>query len=132
MIDWRFYVQAAIAMFMITAPFDPVKILFFNSTIEQQGKKRWPSAIPLIAGAGAIVTIITITSQDESVDALLAALLGAIVVAVACLISFNSLGGLVAKANPRTTALLVRIGGLLLATIGTQMLLGGLKNLFAA
>lgn len=128
MIDWRFYVQAAIAMFMITAPFDPVKILFFNSTIEQQGKKRWPSAIPLIAGAGAIVTIITITSQDESVDALLAA----IVVAVACLISFNSLGGLVAKANPRTTALLVRIGGVLLATIGTQMLFGGLKNFFAA
>ena len=36
MIDWHFYVQAAIAMFMITAPIDPVKILFFNTTIEQQ------------------------------------------------------------------------------------------------
>lgn len=31
----------------------------------------------------------------------------------------------------KATALLTRIGGLLLATIGTQMLLGGLKEFFA-
>jgi len=31
-----------------------------------------------------------------------------------------------------STAVLVRIGGLLLATIGTQMVLGGIKKFFAA
>ena len=44
--------------------------------------------------------------------------------------SFAWLGGLIAKLKPTATALLVRIGGLLLATIGTQMLLGGLKAYF--
>ncbi len=209
MIDWHFYVQAAIAMFMITSPIDPVKILFFNTTIERQGRQRAPAAlfvatvvlailagaalvgrqlldllginldafsvvggvviagmgfdmlnggrptraqgrsieddgpseksglvmplsIPLIAGPGAIVTIITITSQEDSIDTLLAAFLGAAVVAVASFVSFAYLGGLIAKLKPTATALLVRIGGLLLATIGTQMLLGGLKNFFGS
>ena len=209
LIDWHFYVQAAIAMFMITAPIDPVKILFFNTTIEQQGRKRSPAAlfvagvvfailagaalvgrqllellginldafsvvgglviagmgfdmlnggkptraqgretaeegpseesglimplsIPLIAGPGAIVTIITITSQEDSADTIFAALIGAAVVGLGAFIAFNFLGDLISRAKPTTTALLVRIGGLLLATIGTQMFLGGLKNFFAA
>ena len=40
------------------------------------------------------------------------------------------LGGLIAKLSRQATALLIRIGGLLLATIGAQMFLGGLKNFF--
>ena len=49
------------------------------------------------------------------------------------LITFASmqwLGGLVSRLSRQTTALLVRVGGLLLATIGAQMFLGGLKNFF--
>ena len=50
------------------------------------------------------------------------------------LVTFGSLawlGGLISKLSPQATALLVRVGGLLLATIGAQMFLGGLKNFFA-
>lgn len=196
-------------MIVITAPPDPAKIVFFNTTIARQGKARTtsaffvagvvlailvgaalvgrellgllginldafsvvgglviagmgfemlyggvpskaqggktqeegpdddsglilPLATPLIAGPGAIVTIITISSIQDKPDALLAALIGALAVALLAFVSFKWFGGAISRLSPKATALLVRIGGLLLATIGTQMLLGGLKNFFAA
>ncbi len=207
--DVNFYVQAAISMFVITAPVDPAKILFFNTTIERDGKQRPTSALlvagvvfgilvgvafvgrellellgidldafrvvggvvitgmgfemlyggipskaqgqsieeagpkqdsglimplstPLIAGPGAIVTTISITSASETNEPLVAALIGAAVVAVAAFVAFQWLGGAIAMMSDKATALTVRIGGLILATIGVQMLLGGLKNFFAA
>lgn len=90
-----------------------------------------PLSIPLIAGPGAIVTAITIASQGPDIDGLIAALAGAITVAAIVFASLNWLGGLIAKLSRQATALLIRVGGLLLATIGAQMFLGGLKNFFA-
>ena len=207
--DLNFILQAVISMVVITAPPDPSKVVFFNTTITLLGKKRTPAALfvagvvlailvgsalvgreflellginmhafsvvgglviaamgfemlyggapskaqggktleegpqdnsglilplatPLIAGPGAIVTIITISSAQNNPDALIAALLGAATVAILVFVSFEWFGGAISKLSPRATALLVRIGGLLLATIGTQMLLGGLKNFFAS
>ena len=258
--DWQFFVQAAIAMVVITAPPDPAKILLFNSTIERQGRNRsaaaWlvagivfgilavsalvgrellellginldafsvvgglviagmglemlyggapsraqggkersklaesssaaasgaanpgtastettgaasgptgtaspgaigertaqarvpepaatdedeglimPLSTPLIAGPGAIVTIITISSIDDGLGTLMAALVAAAVVAVVTFASFRWLGDAISRLSPRATALLMRLGGLLLATIGTQMMLGGLKAFFAS
>ncbi len=204
--DLNFILQAVISMIVITAPPDPAKIVFFNTTIERQGKARTasalfvsgvvlgilvgaalvgkeflellginldafsvvgglviagmgfemlyggvpskaqggktqaegpdddsglilPLAVPLIAGPGAIVTIITISSGPNP-NALVAALIGAAAVAVLAFVSFEWFGGAISRLNPKATALMVRIGGLLLATIGTQMLLGGLKNFF--
>ena len=57
---------------------------------------------------------------------------GVAAVAVVAFVGFVWLGGLLAKVSPSATALLMRLGGLLLATIGVQMLLGGLKSFFAA
>ncbi len=208
MIGWQFYVQAVIAMLVITTPPDPAKVLLFNSIIDRQDRKRTASAVfvgvvvfgilavsaligrellellginldafsvvgglviagmgfemlyggktsraqgrdieeegpkddsglilplstPLIAGPGAIVTIITITSVEDSLDTLAAALLGAAAVGVVAFASYQWLGGAVSRLSASATALLLRIGGLLLATIGVQMLLGGLKNFFA-
>jgi multiple antibiotic resistance protein len=209
MFDWNFYVQAAVSLLVITAPIDPVKILFFNTTIERDGKARTPSAllvsfvvlgilvgvalvgrellellginldafrvvggvviagmgfemlyngvpskaqgqkieeegptedsglimplsIPLIAGPGAIVATISIASASDAIEPLVAALIGAVAVALAAFVAFQWLGGAIARLSPRATALIVRIGGLILATIGVQMLLGGLKNFFVA
>ena len=91
-----------------------------------------PLSTPLLAGPGAIVTAITIASFNDSIEPLLAALLGALAVAVVVFVSFEWLGGVISRLSPQATALLVRIGGLLLATIGAQMMLGGLKNFFAS
>ena len=89
-----------------------------------------PLSIPLIAGPGAIVTAITISSRGQDIDGYIAAIAGAITVAIVTFASMNYLGGFIAKLSRQATALLIRIGGLLLATIGAQMFLGGLKNFF--
>lgn len=89
-----------------------------------------PLAIPLIAGPGAIVTAVSITASNAQYG-LMGALLGSAAVAIVAFVSFRWLGGLLAQVPERTTALLLRLGGMLLATIGLQMLLGGLKRFFA-
>ena len=206
--DFEALGQAIISLLVITAPFDPVKILFFNQAVTEppqprtsaalrvavyvmlvlggaalagreilgllgiqlhafsavggliimlmgfemlygggssstQGEKRRqagpeqgdalliPLTLPLIAGPGAIATTITLSARDESFDAVVVALVAVGVVAVVAFVSFAWLGGVLAKARPATVAVLVRIGGLLLATIGAQMMLGGLKGFFA-
>ena len=91
-----------------------------------------PLAIPLLAGPGAIVTAISISSTNDSMEPLIAAFAGAVAVAIVAFASFEWLGGLISRLSPTATAVLVRIGGLLLATIGAQMVLGGLKKFFAA
>ena len=65
-------------------------------------------------------------------EPLIAAFAGAVAVAIVAFVSFEWLGGLISRLSPTSTAVLVRIGGLLLATIGAQMVLGGLKKFFAA
>jgi multiple antibiotic resistance protein len=207
-VDWNFLAQSIIAMLVITAPPDPVKLLFFNSIIARKGTPRtaaalqvaitvlivlgvgalagaqiaqllginldafsvvggivvagmgfemlyggaaskaqgkdaaksgpdedsglvMPLAIPLIAGPGAIVTAVTISTSNPDYG-MIASLSGVAAVAVVSFIGFQWLGALLAKISPNATALLMRLGGLLLATIGVQMLLGGLKRFFAA
>jgi multiple antibiotic resistance protein len=90
-----------------------------------------PLAIPLIAGPGAIVTAVTITTSNPD-HGLVASLIAVAAVAVVTFVGFQWLGGLLAKLPANATALLMRLGGLLLSTIGVQMLLGGLKKFFAS
>ncbi len=91
-----------------------------------------PLATPLLAGPGAITTVITISTFNSSGEATAVALVGAAVTAAAIFASLAWLGGAIAKMSDRATALLARLGGVLLATLGTQMLLGGLKQFFEA
>ena len=206
-INGGFYLQAIIAMFMITSPPDPVKILFFNSIIEKGGQNRYRAAVqvaltvgiilagsvligkalleamginlgafgivggvvvagmgfemlyggqpsktqgqeveaegpddgasllmplstPLIAGPGAITTAITIAAANESAEASLVGLIAVGVVMVAIVLSFTFLGGLIAKMSAKATAILMRFGGLLLATIGLQLALSGIRTFY--
>lgn len=99
-----------------------------NPDADESNGLIMPLAIPLIAGPGAIVTAVTISSDSDM--GIWVALIGAAAVGLTTFVSFRWLGGLLAKFSPRTTALMLRLGGMLLATIGTQMLLGGLKKYF--
>ncbi|MGK7937413.1 MAG: MarC family protein [Xenococcaceae cyanobacterium] len=207
-IDADFYIRSIISMLVITTPFDPVKILFFNEAISNPPRSRTKAAVkvasnvfiilggaaivgrpflnllginlnafsavgglvialmgfemlygggaskaqgenvrqqgpeeddtllipltlPLIAGPGAISTIISIGVQGNSSEALIAALVSVGAVALVSYICFGWLSKIIEKAKPQTVALLARIGGLLLATIGTQMILSGLKGFFS-
>lgn len=89
-----------------------------------------PLTLPLIAGPGAITTTITIASRGGT-DGVIIAFAGVGAVAVAAFVSYAWLGDVISKATPSTVSLLARIGGLILATIGIQMLLGGVKDFFA-
>ena len=91
-----------------------------------------PLAIPLIAGPGAITTSVTITSQSDSWEVVLVALVAAAAMALLAFVVFSWLGKVIGRAQDKTMQIVVRIGGLLLATIGAQMMLGGLKEFFTA
>ena len=203
-----FYLRSIIAMLVITTPFDPVKIIFFNQAISAPPRNRNISAVkvalnvaivlggaaligreflnvlginldafstvggliialmgfemlyggaaskaqgenvrkrepeeddtllipltlPLIAGPGAITTTISIATQGNVSEPVIVALVGVGAVAFSTFVSYALLAKVIGKAKPTTIALLARIGGLLLATIGVQMMLGGIKNFFS-
>lgn len=205
MFDIDLFFRAITSLIVITAPFDPIKVLFFNNAIEAsdqgrklvatkvslnvaavlgasalvgrqfldiiginmhafsvvggviialmgfemlyggemskaQGEKQGPSTqdtlfvpltLPLIAGPGAITTTITIASQGEKLTSIIVALSSAAVVAVVTFLSFTLFGNAISKIRPTTMKVVLRIGGMLLATIGVQMMLGGLKHFFS-
>ena len=84
-----------------------------------------PLAIPLIAGPGAITTMIAITSADDTGSALIAGLVAAGVLGLVIYVAYAWLGEFLARLSPKVLGIALRIGGLLLATIGIQLLLGG-------
>ena len=88
-----------------------------------------PLTLPLVAGPGAMTTTIAIAASREG-DGVTAALIGVGVVALIAFVSYAFLGGLFTRIKPATMAIVTRIGGLLLATIGVQMMLGGLDRFF--
>ena len=90
-----------------------------------------PLTLPLIAGPGAITTTITIASSRPSYEGVIAALIGAGVVSLIALVAYAWMSAAFTKVRPATMALIARLGGLVLATIGVQMLLGGLDRFFA-
>jgi multiple antibiotic resistance protein len=53
-----------------------------------------------------------------------------VAVALATFLFYRYMGGLLTRLKPTAIAILARIGGLLLATLGFQMFLGGLKSFF--
>lgn len=89
-----------------------------------------PLAVPLMAGPGALTTVITLTSASDDWGVLVAVIIGVVVVSALIFLSFAFLGDVIARASPAATAMLARIGGLLLATIGTQLLLGGIRTFY--
>jgi multiple antibiotic resistance protein len=89
-----------------------------------------PLTLPLIAGPGAMTTTITIAASRDGSEGVTAALIGAGVVALIAFVAYALLSGVFTKIRPATMAVIARIGGLLLATIGVQMLLGGLGRFF--
>jgi multiple antibiotic resistance protein len=53
------------------------------------------------------------------------------IVSVLVWVGFALLGGWFARLKPSATAMLARIGGLLLATIGMQLALGGIRTFYS-
>lgn len=90
-----------------------------------------PLTIPLMAGPGALTTAITIASTGDQGTAVIAGTVAALLMGSLAFLGMAYVGGLMAKASPELQTVLQRIGGLLLATIGAQLTLGGIRTFYA-
>jgi multiple antibiotic resistance protein len=88
-----------------------------------------PYAIPFMAGPGAISTTITFSTSGSGFDGTIAAL-----VAVGITVALIPVGHLLLvnrmNFSERTMGLLTRFGGLFVATIGIQLMLGGVRTFY--
>lgn len=88
-----------------------------------------PYAIPFVAGPGAIVTVITIASSTSNGEGTLVALV-AVGVAVILLPIGHLLVARYLKLSEQAEGIFTKIGGLLITTIGIQLMLSGLVRFF--
>lgn len=88
-----------------------------------------PYAIPFVAGPGAITTVITISSTTSDGSATIAALV-AVAVAVIALPIGHLLVAKYVNLSEQGEQIATKIGGLIIATIGIQLMLSGLQRFF--
>jgi multiple antibiotic resistance protein len=95
-----------------------------------EGSVIVPYAIPFVAGPGAITMVITIASSTgEAWGGTIAALI-AVAVAVALLPLGHLLIANHVKLSDRAMSIATRFGGLIIATIGAQLMLNGLRTFY--
>ena len=88
-----------------------------------------PYAIPFVAGPGAITTVITIAASTDNGSGTIAALV-AVAVAVILLPIGHLLISKHMKLSENAIKIATRLGGILILTIGVQLMLGGVKTFF--
>lgn len=91
----------------------------------------FPVALPLLAGPGAIATIMLTMSNYEENFAAQAAILGALaLVMLTTLIVFFTATKVMDWLGPTVNAVLTRLLGVILAALSCQFILDGLRNTF--
>jgi len=91
----------------------------------------FPVALPLLAGPGAIATIMLLmTSYEHNTAAQLAVMAALGVVMLTVLIVFFTAGKLMDLLGPTVNAVLTRLLGVILAALAAQYVLDGLKRAF--
>lgn len=88
-----------------------------------------PYAIPFVAGPGAIATVITIAASAENGEGTIVALV-AVAVAVILLPIGHLLVAKYLKLSEQAEGIFTKIGGLLITTIGIQLMLSGIQRFF--
>jgi multiple antibiotic resistance protein len=89
-----------------------------------------PYAIPFVAGPGAIALVITLASSTRNESGAFAALAAVGVVVVVLPIAHLVLAKYL-KISETAMQIATRLGGLLIATIGIQLILNGIKTFFS-
>lgn len=102
-----------------------------RSSEDQQDAILVPLAMPLIAGPGAITTVITIVTQRPGATGIVRALVAALVTAVVLLVTLRSATWLERVITARGQRIFLRFMGLILVSVGAQLLLTGTRAFFA-
>jgi multiple antibiotic resistance protein len=87
-----------------------------------------PFAMPLVAGPGAITTVITLAAQHESWTDQVTAIFAIAAAMVVLLITLFSASWLSGHVSPHGLKILLRFLGLILLAIGAQLLLSGIQQ----
>jgi multiple antibiotic resistance protein len=95
-----------------------------------EGSVIVPYAIPFVAGPGAITLVITIAASTSNGEGTIAALV-AVAVAVVLLPIGHLLISNYVKLSEAAIGIATKFGGLLIATIGIQLMLNGIKTFFS-
>lgn len=90
----------------------------------------FPLAIPLIAGPGAIASIMLFFAQYETLAERSVVLLGAGANLALCLIAFLMAAPLAKLMGPTVGSMLTRVFGILLAALAAQFVVDGIRNAF--
>ncbi len=87
-----------------------------------------PLAMPLIAGPGAIATIMTLTASNQNVMGHISVLLAVMLEAILLFISLSASAWLVERVSQRGQRIFLRFMGFILVAMGAQMALTGIKS----
>ena len=87
--------------------------------------------MPLIAGPGAITTVITLVAQRPGPDGIVRAILAVGITTVVLFVTLYFAGWLARIATPRGQRIFLRFMGLILVAVGAQLLLTGTRAFYA-
>lgn len=90
----------------------------------------FPLAIPLIAGPGAIASIMLFFSQNEGAIERIVILAGVGANLLLCLVAFLLAGPISRLMGPQVGSMLTRVFGILLAALAAQFIVDGISNAF--
>jgi multiple antibiotic resistance protein len=83
-----------------------------------------PFATPFIAGPGAITTVITLSAEGDDLASIVTVLIAITIPLIALVVGMFKLGNL--DISPKVMKIVGQVGGIFIATIGIQLILGGL------
>lgn len=89
-----------------------------------------PFAMPFIAGPGAITIVITLATQTGNMDSIVLALTAVGVSVLTMCLTFLVFTDYLARIPDRAMNIITKFGGLIIATIGVQLALNGIKSYF--
>lgn len=90
-----------------------------------------PFAMPLIAGPGAITTVVTLTAREPGWPGRFLVIAAVAVISITLLVTLYLAGRIRGRISQRGHALVIRFMGLILVSIGMQALLGGVREFFS-
>lgn len=101
-----------------------------STTDPEDDPSIFPLATPLIAGPGAIATMILLTGQSGGDPLYLAMVHGVMAAVLACVLTMFLLGGVIERAlGPTGIMVVTRLLGMLLAALSVQFVLNGFADL---
>ncbi len=101
-----------------------------QATPEVEDVSVFPMAMPMLAGPGAIASIMLLMSKSQGTDGTLAVLGALLLVLLMTMAALIAAGPLMKLFGDRVEAVITRLLGVLLAALAAQYVIDGLKSAF--